>query len=166
MNDFEVTKKSLLAPLLLEAGAALMDCQAFEFGMGLLLYHFSRLGADGLNPKTLRAVLENDEKKTAGQLVSMFRKHLKASEGLEEALYEALTARNRLIHRIFIDNVERLPMEKERTELIKEIRQLRGTVQRADRAMKPFIEGLSKALDGVDAEKVREEAKVMFLNGP
>ena len=55
-----------MVPLLIEAGAALGDCQKFEFGIVLLLDHLSRIGAEGLNPADIRLILNNETKKTAG----------------------------------------------------------------------------------------------------
>ena len=156
----------LLTPLFLEAGAALYDCQGFEFGIGLLLFHLARLGARGLNAYRLRAILDNDEKKTAGQLASMLKSHLDVSEGIREALEDALAARNRLIHRILIDNSERMLDATERQRVIAEIRDLRRRVQRADKMVRPFIEGLSAAIDGVDFEALRSEAKDLLLRDP
>jgi len=67
MDDFEVRKKELLTPLLFEAGAGLWDCQGFEYGIALLLYHLARHGVAGLSVEQLSAVLDDDEKR---QLVS------------------------------------------------------------------------------------------------
>ena len=57
MDDFEAKKRELLQPVLFEAGAALMDCQGFEYGVALLLFHFGRLGTLGLDPDKLADVL-------------------------------------------------------------------------------------------------------------
>src|SRR5208283_4639597 len=107
----------LLNPFFVEAGAALMDCQGFEYGIALLLYHLSRLGVVGLDFKQTTAIMENEAKKTAGQLINMLRKHCKVSEVLEEKLVVALNARNKIIHRVIIDNVEKLPNPESRKEL-------------------------------------------------
>ena len=98
-DEFEERKKEVLAPIFFEAGAALYDCQSFEYGIAYLLYLFSRLGAKDMDPAQCAAILDDEEIKTAGQLVQMLRKHLRISEGLEDGLTKALKARNRLIHR-------------------------------------------------------------------
>jgi hypothetical protein len=164
MDDFNIKKKELLQPLLFEAGAALLDCQSFEFGIALLLYHFSRLGTEGLKPNDIILVLENNSKKTAGQLIKMLRDHLKISDGIENALSEALLARNTIIHRFLIDNIEEFITEESREQLIKQLRILRRKVQNGDKALRPFITTLSGALDGVDFETIQSEAKNIFLN--
>ena len=150
--------KEIMTPILVEAGAALQDCQMFEYGLGLLLLHFSRLGAKGLDPTTLYAIMEGEKKKTAGQLLRILRENLHVSPRLEAALPEALAARNRLIHRVLIDNIEHFLDADARNQVIKEIRRLRSTVRKADALIRPFIEGLSLALDGYDAKADLKQA--------
>lgn len=88
MNTFEAKKKQLLAPLLMEAGAALFDCQAFEYATMLLLLQLSRIGVTGLDPANVVLLLDNKVKKTAGQLIAMLRKNSSVSPGIEKALEE------------------------------------------------------------------------------
>ena len=120
-KEFEIKKKELLNSFLIETGAALMDCQCFEYGIALLLHHLSRLGVIGLDVMQTAAILENDAKKTAGQLINILQKHSELSEELENKLVAALDARNKIIHRVIIDNVEKLPNPESRKELVKEI---------------------------------------------
>jgi hypothetical protein len=162
MSEFEARKKELLRPLLFEAGAALMDCQGFEFGVGLLLFHLSRLGTTGLDPAKMSLILDDKEKKTAGQLISMLKKHVTVSEGIETALEEALAARNQLIHRVLIDNVERIPQAETRAALVKEVRALRSKVQKADKMLRPFVVAFNAALDGLNQQKLEQELKEML----
>jgi hypothetical protein len=153
-DDFEERKKTLLQPVLFEAGAALLDCQGFEFGVALLLFHFSRLGAKGLEPEKVSLILDDKEKKTAGQLVAMLKKHVTVSEGIEAALEGALRARNYLVHRVLIDNVEKLEREETRAALVQEIRKRRAEVRKAHENLGPFIMGFSAALDGLDQKQM------------
>ncbi|MFT4578699.1 MAG: hypothetical protein ACI9UO_001522, partial [Nitrospinales bacterium] len=44
MDEFEQKKREILQPIYFEAGAALFDCQAFEYGISYLLYLFARFG--------------------------------------------------------------------------------------------------------------------------
>lgn len=158
MKDIERKKKELLAPLLFEAGAALLDCQGFEYSMGLLLFHFSRLGAEGLNPNRLFAIMEDRDKKTAGQLLSMIRKHCGPSTEIITALEEGLHARNHLVHRILIYNIERFADQKQRQEVIAAIRDLRSKIQKAAMTINPFVKTLSLAF----YPKVGEQAEEAF----
>jgi len=53
MNEFEKRKREVLQPIYFEAGAALFDCQSFEYGIAYLLYLFARFGAEGLDTKNV-----------------------------------------------------------------------------------------------------------------
>jgi hypothetical protein len=157
MDDFEKRKLELMQPLLIEAGASLYDCQHFEYGIALLLFHLSRVGTEGLDFAKMSLIMEDKEKHTAGALIKMLKKHVTVSPGIEDALEQALAARNLLIHRMLVDNVERLPAAESRAALVKEIRKLRAKVQKADTLLRPFIMGFSKTLDGVDERKFEAE---------
>lgn len=143
---FDERKKQVLAPVFFEAGAALYDCQSFEYGIAYLLYLFSRLGATGLDPAYCAAILDDEERKTAGQLARLFWKHLRISEGLEEGLSSALRARNHLVHRFLIENVKRMLEMREHDALVKEIRDLRSTVRQCQRQLGPFVRALAQSL--------------------
>jgi uncharacterized protein YutE (UPF0331/DUF86 family) len=162
-DEFEKRKKEVLAPIFFEAGAALYDCQGFEYAIAYLLYLFSRVGKTGLDPARCAAILDDDEKKTAGQLIQMLSKHLRISEGIEEGLAKALEARNRLVHRYLIENVERLMEVREHEALVKEIRALRSTVRRSQEQLDPFVRALAESLDGVPFDTWAAEAKDTFL---
>lgn len=158
-NEFETKKKELLTPFFVEAGAALLDCQTFEYGIALLLYHLSRLGITGLDPKLTTAIMENEAKKTAGQLISMLKKHSKVSKSIEEKLTVALKARNKIIHRVIIDNIDKLPDSNNRKELIKEVRNLRSSVREADKFIRSIVNNLGKVIDGFDPEEFENEIR-------
>jgi imidazoleglycerol phosphate synthase glutamine amidotransferase subunit HisH len=92
----------------------------------------------------------------------MLKKHLTVSNGIEEALEDALIARNRLIHRVLIDNIEQIPQATTRTSLVKEIRTLRSKVQKADKMLRPFATAFNKALDEVDQQKLEQEFRQLL----
>lgn len=136
----------------------MLDCQGFEFGVALLLYHLSRLGTEGLNPVRVELILDDKDKKTAGQLIHMLKKHAQVSESIELALAEALAARNRLMHRVLIDNVESLVTEEGRSSLVKEIRSLRSKVRKADKKLQPFIMAFNESI-GLDMDELEKEVR-------
>lgn len=161
MDDFDKKKIELLRPLFFEAGAALMDCQHLEYGLALLLFHFARHGHPGLDLDSLSRIMDNQDKKTLGQLVNMLRKSVRISPGIEAALQEGLDARNLIVHRVLADNVEAFPFPEKRAALTKEIRRLRRKVRDADKALQPFILAFSEAL-GVKQEEMEKEIKALF----
>ncbi|MFA0312759.1 hypothetical protein BH581_21015 [Vibrio splendidus] len=164
MDKFEQVKREHLQSIYFEAGAGLFDCQTFEYGVGYLLYLFSRLGVGGLSPERTSAILDDDEKKTAGQLVGLLKKHVEVSAQLEDQLSVALKARNKLVHRYLIDNVERFTDATERDLIVKEIRNLRGQVRNVQKSLEPFVFALVMIVDGLDLEEFSVEAKEQFMH--
>src|SRR5579859_4121251 len=162
MDEFDKKKLELLRPLMFEAGAAQLDCQHLEHGIALLLFHFARLGNPGLNAAALARVMDNQDKKTLGQLIHLLKKNVRVSTGIDTALQEELDARNLVVHRVLADNIEAFPFPEKRAELVKEIRRLRRKVRHADRVLQPFILGFSEALDGVKQEEMEKEVKALF----
>ena len=81
---------------------------------------------------------------------------------MEGKLTSALKARNRLIHRVLIDNVEKVPQPESRKELIQEIRGLRSTVRKADQTVRTIVNTLGKAIDGFDPQVFEDEIKQIF----
>jgi hypothetical protein len=163
MDEFEEQKRNILQPIYFEAGAALLDCQSFEFGIAYLLYLYSRCGMTGLATVRAESILDNEEKKTAGQLIFMLKQHLTVSDGIEENLTIALQARNKLVHRYLIENVERLFDSNQHDSLVREIRELRSKVRNSHHQLAPFVKGLAEALDGIAIDEWAAEAKTTFM---
>jgi hypothetical protein len=161
MDEFHKKKVELLRPLMFEAGAALYDCQGLEYGIALLLFHFARHGHPGLDLDALTRIMDNQDKKSLGQLIHMLKKNLRVSPGTETALKEGLDARNLIVHRVLVDNVESFPFPEKRTALIKEIRRLGRKVRDANMMLQPFIFAFSEAL-GVKQEEMEKEVKALF----
>jgi hypothetical protein len=164
MNEFEQRKSDVFQPIFFEAGAALFDCQSFEYGIAYLLYLFSRLGVKDLDTRRTISILDDEEKKTAGQLIGMLKKHLAVSEGIEDGLTKALQARNQLVHRFLIENVERMADPKEHENLSIEIRTLRSRVRKAHKQLDPFVKAVAETLDGLAIDEFAAEAKAKFMS--
>ena len=162
-DEFERRKKAVLAPIYFEAGASLHACQSFEYAIAYLLYLLSRLGTNGIDVAQCVAIMDNEKKKTAGQLIGMLRKHIVVSEELEVGLVKALAARNQLIHRYLIDNVERMADIQTHDAMVKEIRALRAAVRSAQKQLHPFIQALAQLLDGVSLDSLAADLKAKFL---
>jgi hypothetical protein len=126
------------------------------------LFHLSRFGTKGLNPEDMYRILDNQDKKTAGQLIHMLMKHATVSPGIETALVEGLNARNVIVHRVLADNIEMFPQPDTRANLAKEIRRVRRKVRAADKILTLFIEAFSAALDGVEKHQIEKEVKALF----
>ncbi len=162
MDEFDKKKMELLRPLMFEAGAALLDCQHMEGGLALLLFHLARIGTMGLKTEDTFRIMDNQDKKTAGQLIHMLKKHVTVSAGIETALADGLDARNKIVHRVLGDNIEMFTKPDTRAQLTKRIRGLRRKVRAAIKSLDPFIVAFSAALDGVEQEKIEGEVKALF----
>ena len=164
MNKFEKRKREVLQPIYLEAGAALFDCQSFEYGIAYLLHLCACSGAEGLDTINTIAILEDEEKKTAGQLIKLLKRHVKVSKGIEESLTEALKARNKLIHRYLLENVERMAEPNEHENIVKEIRSLRSQVRKSHQQLEPFVKALSEMIFGITIDNIVDSAKDKFMS--
>jgi len=161
VDEFEVRKRRLFQPLFFEAGAALLDCQTFEYVVGLLLYYLGLHGHPELDYEKIGLILDNVDKKTAGQLIAMLKKHIVVSEGIEQALEHALTARNQLIHRVLVDNIEKIVREEPRAAIVKEVRRLRGQVRACEKVLRPFLQYFEELL-GVKHEELERQIRENF----
>ena len=155
--DFEVKKQTLLMPFYAEAGAALAECQTLEYGIGLLLHHFSRVTPGKISLEQTVAIMENEDKKTLGQLILLLQDNFQLSDEIEDVLRQALQARNTIIHRFIIDNTQRLPDKESRQNVIKDLKLLRVKVRAGDDQIRPLIEKYGLILDGFDSKP--------YLNG-
>lgn len=164
-KEFEERKKHILGPIYLEAGAALFDCQSFESSITYFLYLLGRVGTKDLNPADFAAILDGDEKKTAGQLIFLLKKKVKVSDDIEEVLSVALQARNKLIHRYLYENIERMTDFGEHEKIVAEIHALRSKVQRCQKKLDPFVKHLAMMADGLDVGSLTDEVKRKFIRG-
>jgi len=163
MDEFEKKKKEHLNPVLFEAGAGLLDSQSFEYQIAYLLCLFAKLGVEGLTLTKTTAILDDNEKKTAGQLIGLLKKHIDVDSAAEQKLAKALKARNKLVHRFLIDNIERFVDAHERTLLVKEIRELRGQIRASIKSLDPLIILLSKYVENEPVDIYLKEAKGAFM---
>lgn len=161
--DAEEKKKinEALSPIHLEAGRGLMECQRFEYYIGLMLYFLSLHDLISLENTRATAIMENEEKKTAGQLIGLLKNQVSVSPELEEKLALGLAARNSLAHRVLIDNIEMAMSPEGREELVSKIRLLRKEISKASKALEPFVDALTKA-SGIDPKRLAEEARRDF----
>jgi hypothetical protein len=163
MDDFETRKREALQPILFEAGAALLDCQSFEHGISYLLFLCARLGTQDLHVDRAESILNDEEKKTAGQLVALLKQHVKVSPTIEQELTSALKARNHLVHRYLIENIERMVNPVEHERLVKEIRDLRTQVRKSSKQLDSLVKSLAEHLDGISLAELEAEIKTKFL---
>ncbi len=156
MSNSEIEQiREALNPLYLEAGAALYDCQQFEYSIALLMLQLSRIKVPGLDKAKARAILDGNSKTTAGQLLKMLRSHAPLGNDIESILDRGLADRNHIIHKFLVKNVRRMLSPSERTNLLSELQALRGNVQRAIKAIDPILSFFMKKLDKMEYDEER-----------
>ncbi|KFZ38942.1 hypothetical protein HR45_00625 [Shewanella mangrovi] len=164
MDDFEDQKKKHLNPILFETGAGLLDSQSFEYQIAYLLHLFTKAGIGNLSEAKTTAILEDDEKKTAGQLIGLLKKETPVATDVEELLADALLARNKLVHRVLIDNIERFVDAVEREKLVIEIRGLRKRIRTAYNRLDPLVSIMASSVENLSIEEFSKEAKDAFID--
>jgi hypothetical protein len=151
-----------MEPLLLSAGAGLIDCQRLEYGLGLLLLYLERLGVRGISPDGMRAVLDGQKEPTAGQLAGLLGDRVPVEPNLAAVLADGLEARNTLIHGFLLRNFDRAVDPATREGVLTELRALRLRVQAAEHVIRPHAYRLLECLDGLSAEQMWESALGVF----
>jgi hypothetical protein len=86
-----------------------------------------------------------------------------ATVNMEKAIDEGLKARNLLIHRVLIDNVEMFVTPEGRGALVKKIRALRRQVNAADKKQRPVIALLGQLIEGENMQKIEQEVRDTFF---
>ena len=137
------------APLLLSAGAGLVDCQRLEYGLALLLLYLGKAGVAGVDVDRMRAVLDEEAVCTAGQLRTLLVGKVEVTPEADAILAEGVRSRNHFIHRFLIENAGRMMGSSEREHVLSELQDLRLKVQAAEHLLRPLLDQLSVQLDGV-----------------
>lgn len=151
----------LLMPIYIEAGKGLIDCQRFEYGIGLLIYFLSTHGLIDFEAGKAIAILDNEEKMTAGRLISLLKKKASVSLELDKILEDGLRARNQLAHRVLIENTKLMINPEKTDELVRKIRNLRKLIMASHEKIQPLIKELAISA-GVEIEEITSDIKELM----
>lgn len=155
-----------LRPLMYWAGLTLHSCQVFEYGVKVLLMAMAETGFGKTSLPEAIAIIENQNKKTLGQLLCLLRQRVTISDGWSDALESGLDARNKVIHGFLVDNAERIIDPDGRAQVLSELKILRKSVLKGDQAVREMV-GTLCAYAGFDfAEmtfRLHEEVRVLNL---
>jgi uncharacterized protein YutE (UPF0331/DUF86 family) len=164
MDDFEKKKEKLLYPIFFEAGAGLYDSQDFEYSLKYLLFLISKATNTKIPVEETVKYLDDETKKTTGQLFNLLKKNMDLHPVMEELILESINARNILIHHYLTDNAERMSQIQNQKTIIQEIRELRKKIIKGNECLEPIIEGLAKIFDNYDVQKGKDQMKSNFLH--
>jgi len=145
-----------LKPLFYWAGLALFACQRLEYGVKVLLVAMADFGFGGFRLDDAIAIIEDEKKKTLGQILLDLQKRVKISEGSTASLEEGLKSRNRFIHGFLTDSTERITNPAQRDEVVADIKAIRKQVLAGDCAVRQILEALF-AWRGLDWNKLHEQ---------
>ena len=79
-------------------GLTFHTCHQLEYGVKTVLVTMAGMGFGGLDLAEAIAIIENENKKTLGQVLTLLRERVKLSDGWADNLTRGLDARNRFVH--------------------------------------------------------------------
>lgn len=97
-----------MRPLFYWAGLTLHACQQLEYGAKVLLVTMAELGFGGFEVADAVSVIEDEKKKTLGEVLRYLRQRVTLSDGWVASLEQGLDARNRFIHGFLTNSAERI----------------------------------------------------------
>ncbi|MBI2918371.1 MAG: hypothetical protein HYY01_10310 [Chloroflexi bacterium] len=156
-----------LKPLFYWAGLTLHACQQLEHGTKVLLVTMAEFGFGGFRLDDAIAIIEDEQKKTLGQILEHLQQRVKISEGWSTSLKEGLRSRNRFIHGFLTDSIERVVDPATRDEVIADVKAIRRVVLDGDHAVRQMLETLF-AYGGLDWKRLNEQwaDEVRAMNRP
>lgn len=162
-KDFAELKKKELGPLYFECGAGLMDSQTLEYDIRFLIFILNDLELAEFGNLKVDNIGEGKTKHTIGILLKILRSKIEIEDAETQVIGDGVEARNNLIHHYLMNNIERLSLPGGKDQMILEVRELRKSIQRADKVIKRFVEELIPAY-GLSVAEYVDKAKDDFLS--
>jgi len=147
-----------LKPLFYWAGLALFSCQQLEYGAKVLLVTLADFGFCEFRLDEAIAIIEDEQKKTLGQVLRCIQQHVNFSDVLTAKLEAGLKSRNHFIHGFLTDSLERIADPAARDGVIADLKAIRETVLAGDSAVRQILAALS-ACHGLDLQKLKEHVE-------
>jgi hypothetical protein len=150
-----------LNPIYLEMGAAVQDSQRLELYMSFIVTLLVELSGGTLSDREFKGLMDNLSSHTLGHLIEEIKKKVGFTDEAILGLHEALRARNFLVHRFYNLRSDLLLNQKGREKALKEIRQKRDLINRANAMLDPVMNDLI-AMKGINIEEFRNELEKRF----
>lgn len=130
-------------------GSAARHGQLLEHALGELILSLNRISGSTLSPADLKSQEEKIQKKTIGQLLREFDKHIsKIDKPVRESLQVALKKRNFLIHHYFLERDGGFSRRPGRTKMMGELVGIERTLKNAAAISRAMRSALAEQLDG------------------
>jgi uncharacterized protein YutE (UPF0331/DUF86 family) len=131
-----------LKPYFYWLGLTFHGCYQLEYGVKTVLVTMADMGFGGFDLGEMIAIIEDEKKKTLGQVLELLRQRVSLSDGWANSLTTGLDARNRFVHRFLSEVDDRVANPSTRADVIAEVKAIRKVVLEADRAVQQILETL------------------------
>lgn len=131
-----------LKPYFYWLGLAFHSCHQLEYGVKTVLVTMADMGLGGFELGEMIAIIEDEKKKTLGQVLQLLRQRVSLSDQWADSLTTGLDARNRFVHRFLSEVDDRLANPSSRGDVIAEVKAIRRVVLEADRVVQQILEAL------------------------
>lgn len=161
MNSLEMLKseEGQLNAVFACFGSAAQHGQFFEAALSEFLKVYNQICVKSLSLADLETVGSKLQKKTIGQLLTQFRKHVTVnSTDVSDCLNNALIQRNFLIHEFFLQRDQNFATEKGRMAMLSELVSIENNLKKATDMINGMRVALSRAVTEVDDESSGSQA--------
>lgn len=121
-----------LLPVFGEFGAAVLDAQLLEQGLGFLMALVAKYQGAHFSSRPDISLYGSEEGKTLGELFRAVKKKEYFTQAEEKIIRRAIRTRNKLVHSFLVDKAEDMMTPKGRREVLSEVVELRDTIRKAD----------------------------------
>jgi hypothetical protein len=131
-----------LKPYFYWLGLTFHSCHQLEYGVKTVLVTMADIGFGGFELNETIAIIEDEKKKTLGQVLQLLRQRVSLSDEWADSLNRGLEARNRFVHRFLSEVDDRLANPSTRGDVIAEVKAIRRVVLESDRVVQQILETL------------------------
>jgi uncharacterized protein YutE (UPF0331/DUF86 family) len=131
-----------LKPYFYWLGLTFHSCHQLEYGVKTVLVTMADMGFRDFDLGEMIAIIEDEKKKTLGQVLELLRQRVRLSDEWANSLTTDLDARNRFVHRFLSEVDDRVANPSTRADVIAEVKAIRKVVLEADRAVQQILETL------------------------
>ena len=131
-----------LRPYFYWLGLTFHTCHQLEYGVKTVLVTMADMGFDGFDLGEMIAIIEDEKKKTLGQVIELLRRRVTLRDGWAITLTTGLEARNRFVHRFLSEVNGRVADPSTRADVIAEVKAIRKVVLEADGTVQQILEAL------------------------
>ena len=134
--------------------------------MKILLGYLEEAGAISTGASSGDDLMERLDAWTAGRLASLLREHSGVVDS-DGAIPDAVAARNRIVHRYFMEHLPMIPMDANAfAAACDELDELISAVERAEALIWPKVARLGTSVDNIDFPALERALEDAFADGP